>query len=176
MEQLVKELFEKTPKCISALKTFVADVQLPHSWNSGPLFTTKLIACKCGSEELELHTAQRKISKGFFKKKEVTEHYPPIKVSCTNCKNSTIIFNPEVHGWNGEIDESLGMPQEVELMPYSSGTFKVYVNYSYQGIENYEDLVDDGVKNPEDFFDTFTVLVENQSTGGLVEVVSCECS
>ncbi|GAB1267021.1 hypothetical protein NBRC116493_02740 [Aurantivibrio infirmus] len=176
MEQLIKELFEKTPKCLSELKTSVSDVQLPRSWNSGPLFTTKLISCKCGNEELELHTAQRKASKGFFKKKEVTEYYPPVKVSCTKCNNSTTIFNPEVHGWNGETEESLGTPQEVELMPYSPGMGEVYVNYSYQGVENYEDLVEEGVKNPEDFFDTFTVLVKNSNTGGLVEVVSCECA
>ncbi len=50
------------------------------------------------------------------------------------------------------------------------------MNYSYQGAENYEDLVDEGVDNPEDFFDTFTVLVENADTNGLVEVVSSECA
>lgn len=34
---------------------------------------------------------------------------------------------------------------------------EVFVNYSYQGLENYEDWME-GIKTPEDYFDTFSSI------------------
>ena len=58
-------------------------------------------------------------------------------------------------------------------MASSPGT--VIVVYSYQGIENYEDLIEGGAANPENFFDTFAVYFAEQG-GAHREIVSYECA
>ncbi|GHA03170.1 hypothetical protein GCM10008090_10180 [Arenicella chitinivorans] len=176
MEQIIKSLLEKTPDCLTGFKVSVSDIKLPRSWNTGLLFTTKQLSCKCGNQELELNTNQQVRVSGFFKKREKTELFPPVKVSCPNCGYAATIFDPQIHGWNGQIEDHSCESENSNLSPHPESPAKVFANYSYQGVENYEGLIADGVANPEDYFDTFTVLIVEPKTGNVVEVLSSECA
>jgi len=78
-----------------------------------------------------------------------------------------------MHGWGGEQGESASRVGENPPELFRTTPGNVYINYSYQNGENYQDLIDDGCTNPEDFFDTFTIYFRSDS---LIEVVSYECA
>lgn len=93
----------------------------------------------------------------------------------TKCRVRKLLFDPRIHGYDGENDGCASITGEGEPIEFSKDVGTVIVNYSYQGIENYEELISDGVKNPQDYFDTFTAYFARKG-GRPIDVVSYECA
>ena len=100
----------------------------------------------------------------------------PVFVACEHCAQTELLFDASIHGWDGMVS-----PGEERVSASTANSFKpvagtVIVNYSYQGIENYEELLDDGVPNPEDYFDTLSIYFIDPSDGVCEPIASFECA
>lgn len=177
MEQIIEELKKRKPSFVSSFEIEeVSNSILPKKWNKSDLFTTKNISCTCGQKQQFLLSSQSKETKGLFKKKEVTTHLAPIQIKCGACNKITLLLNPEIHGWSGEFRESAALIGSDEPQMYSTEPGDVYVNYSYQGVENYQDLIEDNIPKPENYFDTVTIYFKPAGSDSLDEVVSYVCT
>ena len=166
MASIVSELKQRTPKFLSNFIADISDVNLPDDWNSGDEFVTRQVKCKCGNENLILiATKENDDPKSFL--------LDPIFAICPSCSSRELLFSSIKHGYDGEYghlgtDELQGVEVQFKEEPG-----KVYVNYSYQDEENYEDLAGEGIQNGEDYFDTLTVYF---GTDEIIQVQSFECA
>ncbi len=177
MEGQIEDLKLKKPKFLSAFETeILSNSILPSKWNQSEFFITKNVFCCCGQKQQHLLSTPIIETKGLFKKREVLNHLAPIHIRCSVCNKTNLLLNPEVHGWSGEFKESAAMIGEGEPQLYSDSTGEVIVNYSYQGSENYQQLIEENISNPEDCFDTVTIYFKPAGTSKLQEVVSYVCS
>ncbi|MFD2095003.1 hypothetical protein ACFSJ3_03340 [Corallincola platygyrae] len=94
---------------------------------------------------------------GFFRKKTIASYWAPAYLKCPECGAEKLIFDPRKHGWDGEMGEDCSITEQGQLTSFSDTPGKVYVCCTFQGAENYEELVSEGVKNPQDYFDTFSL-------------------
>lgn len=176
MNSILEQIKEQIPRCLTPFDKQEYLGKLPTSWNLGEAFISQKVSCKCGSENFFLLTHELREKKGFFRKKEVITKHPPVYLHCSNCGLKEELFNPEIHGWNGEFDDSPPVLTENGAVMFSENVGEIVVNYSYQGLENYEEMIDDpDINNPEDYFDTFTIYFR-ENNGELLEVTSCECA
>ena len=162
----------------SSLKTFVAvdtAVELPAR-NAGPEFVTKEIRCGCGCAEFYMRSVARTESKGLFKKRHVTRHDPPFYLCCAGCRRIALLFDPAIHGWNGQMPGASASEIDEGSLSLTPDEGNVVVNYSYQSSDNYEELAEEGIENAEDYFDTFTIYFRPIGQGDLREVGSYECA
>ncbi len=175
MEKLIDKLKQKTPRF---LLEYTADIihnsTIPNNWNQGVSFVTKKLKCSCGSSDFKLLTTPLIEIKGFFKKKKVITHLAPIHSECTDCNKSTLLLNPITHGWSGEFNDSASMIGSGNPQLYSVSKGSILVNYSYQNEENYEELLEEKIEMPEDYFDTVTVYFKPKYSNTIEEVVSYE--
>jgi hypothetical protein len=154
-----------TPRCLAEFQTQEASAEFAGSRYSKSHFVTKRVACVCGSQELELLACRT----------DDGDYLAPISAQCPKCASQHLLFNPAIHGWDGESGASASRVSNREAIPVAATPGSVIVVYSYQGLENYEDLIAEGVANPEDFFDTFAVYFgvgDREPT----QVVSYECA
>ena len=163
-ENILNKFIRKQPKCLSNFNIVDIPTDIKDDWAQGPEFLSKLIKCKCGEEALNVYASSNE---------EML--LAPIYLECPKCSAKHLIFDPGIHGWDGEIGENASMIGESEPQLVNTTPQRVIVDYSYQGPENYAELIADGIKNPEDYFDVFVVSTANDS-GELKEVVSYECS
>ena len=176
MQLIIQQLKVKKPSFLSSFE--IGDVSnsiLPNKWNQGESFVTKNISCLCGQKQFFLLTSQFKETVGLFKKKEVINHLAPVQTKCSECERTCFLFNPEIHGWSGEFNISAAQIGKDEPQLYSSASGEIFVNYSYQGEENYQDLIEDNISNLEDYFDTVSIYFKRAGSALLEEVVSYEC-
>jgi hypothetical protein len=173
---VVEQLKARTPKGLQNFRASIDNVALPDTWSAGLLFVTKAIRCTCGAIDLQLKTLQRTETKGLFKKRVVVTHAAPIHLSCPACSRSALLFDPAIHGWNGQEPGSSPSPVDEASLTLAPERGNVFVNYSYQSPEEYAELVAEGVGNAEDYFDTFTVYFRPAGEQGLVQVASYECA
>ena len=127
----------------SSLKTFVAvdaAVELPARWNTGPEFVTKEIRCGCGCAEFYMRSVARTESRGLFKKRHVTHYDPPFYLSCAGCRRMALLFDPAIHGWDGQMPGASASEIDEGSLSLTPDRGTVVVNYSYQGSDNYEEL------------------------------------
>ena len=99
----------------------------------------------------------------------------PIYLECPICLTKSLIFNPAIHGWDGENGDNASLVGKNEPQKINDSPRRVIVDYSFQDPESYAELMDDGIENPEDYFDVFIVNTVN-TAGELEEVVSYECA
>ncbi len=155
--------YNKKPGCFKSFN--LVDAQdVKTGWVTGSEFLSKYVICKCGNGALNIYAS-------FGNDMNLA----PLVVECPICGVKEEIFNPEIHGWDGENGDNCSSVGESEpkLLPVSPT--RLVTEYSYQGAENYEDLIEEGVVNPEDYFDTFALYSVSDS-GKLSEVVSYECA
>lgn len=163
MTQSSFSFLSKKPSCLKGFRIQeISDVK--SNWVTGPEFKCKLVKCQCGNSELKIYASY-----------ENGMHLAPIILECTNCDTKEVIFNPEIHGWDGQNGDDCSMVGTGEPELFVEDPTKVVIEYSYQGLENYEELIEDGIGNPEDYFDVFSVYICNDK-GELKEVVSYECA
>lgn len=164
----IKNIFEKfkdeKPRCLEGFDIEDCPGEVANSWLQGPEFLSKLVKCKCGESELYVYASSND---------EML--LAPIYLECPKCLTKDLIFDPTIHGWDGENGDSASLVGGKEPKKINSTPRRIIVNYSFQGEENYADLMDDGIKNPQDYFDVFIINTLNVS-GELEEVVSYECA
>lgn len=175
MYSTLEKILARPPSLLEKFRV-IGSAPAPEDWNSGPEFATRQIGCICGSEHLQVATLQRSETKGIFRKKQIITYIPPVYVSCPACSRRELLFDAAVHGWDGQAPGERQASDSSNLVPYKDSSGSVLVNYSYQGIENYEDLLEDGTENPQDYFDTFTVYFREKDARALEQVISCECA
>lgn len=164
VENILNKFIHKKPKCLNNFDIEDTAPDIKNNWVQGPEFLSKLIKCKCGEKDLSVYASSNK---------EML--LAPIYVECPKCFSKYLIFDPTIHGWDGEIGENASIVGETEPQLVNITPRKVIIDYSYQGPDNYTELMEDGIKNPEDYFDVFIVSTVND-LGKLEEVVSYECS
>lgn len=175
MNPVLEVLRSKRLSCLSQFELTPFGEPLPTSWNTGDSFITNKISCACGSTVGRLLVNQLKETKGFFKKKITYQNISPVYFECSKCNSKDLLFSSYIHGWNGELEK--GLTPNVDSAVYvSDNGGNVIVNYSYQGIENYEELLEDKeISNPQDYFDTFSIYFKD-SSGLIIEVTTDECA
>ena len=164
IDNVLNKFARKKPRCLNYFDIEEAPSDIKNNWVQGPEFLSKLIKCKCGETALNVYASSSK---------EML--LAPIFIECPKCLSKHLIFDPTVHGWDGENGDDVSLVGENEPRLVNNIPRRVIVDYSYQGPDNYAELIEGGIKNPEDYFDVFIVSTVNDS-GGLEEVVSYECS
>jgi hypothetical protein len=159
------KLKSATPRCLAEFQTQEVGPDFADSRYSRSHFVIKSVSCMCGSKKLGLLACRS----------EEGDYLAPLDAQCPKCSSRRLFFDPAIHGWDGESGASASRAsnQEATLVAASPGS--LIVVYSYQGLENYEDLIAEGVSNPEDFFDTFAVYF-GAGDRKPTQVVSYECA
>lgn len=157
------DFLSKKPRCFKSFNIENA-TDIKSNWVSGTEFLSKCLSCACGNKLLNVYAS---LDGGI--------NLAPILLECAICEVKEEIFNPEVHGWDGENGGHCSMVGKSEPRLVNSLPSKIVAEYSYQGLENYEELIQDGIHNPEDYFDVFSIYTCDED-GKLTEVVSYECA
>lgn len=158
-----KKFINRKPACFKSFNLLEAK-DVKSNWASAPEFISRYVACACGNTLLNVYASYGN-----------KMHLAPVELECPTCMNRTEIFNPTKHGWDGENGDCCSLVGESEPKLFNRTPGKVVVEYSYQGEENYEELINDGIKNPEDYFDVFALYAVSEK-GKLDEVISYECA
>lgn len=163
-KNILNKFINKKPRCLEGYNIKDSPPEIINTWLQGPEFLSKLLKCKCGEEKLYVYASSNN---------EVL--LAPIYLECPKCLTKNLIFNPSIHGWDGENGDNTSIIGENEPHKVNKLPRRVIVDYSFQGPDSYADLINDGTKNPEDYFDVFIISTQNES-GKLEEVVSYECA
>jgi hypothetical protein len=175
MADLRRSLLDSKPTCLSKFNTKLVDLALPNQLKNRPEFIRQSLACLCGNELLSLEASETKELKGVCTKHEISSVAPPIYVSCPVCKRYSLLFDPFLHGWKGEKGQYIESEEVYKLFRCTDQPGEVFVNYSYQNIDDYQTLFDEGIKNPQDYFDNFTVLYQRSSNEPIRQIFTCMC-
>jgi hypothetical protein len=175
MDTLLETLLSKTPKCLARFEIKNANLSLPTQLQNESHFITKSLSCSCGNEHLYLETARRKELKGVCRQDEIITAIPPVYAGCEQCGRLTLLFDPHIHGWNAETNEPDDSEDALRLMKCTPRSGAVYVTYSYRDVKKYRVLATTGIANPEDYFDTFTVLFRERASEKLREILFSDC-
>lgn len=181
MSDLLKTLTAKKPSCFKDFELVHTDDRSTSVMPFKPEFVHVMLHCPCGSEYfyVSAHKYEDTINLFFFKKTRVL-FLGPVYLECAGCGKESLSFDPFRHGWNSEGDhltgyKPRGLDDELELTRCYDKPGKVAVCYSYQGILNYEDLIEEGIQNPQDFFDTFELTFCIKGTTKYLNITSDEC-
>ena len=175
MKNFADLLLEKKPDCISKFNTSRVDRHLSYKMAENFSSAIHSINCFCGNANLYLKAAQHKQLKGVCSKSEVIAFKPPVYVNCLDCSQTTLLFDPEIHGWQAEQNLWPVTENALILVKCIPQPVRVYVNYTYHNTEGYKVLLDQGVANIEDYFDSFTVFYSRSPDDELIEIISCQC-
>jgi hypothetical protein len=175
MADLIRSLLDSKPTCLSKFNTKKMDLDLPGRLKSSPEFISQSLTCLCGNELLSLEASETRELKGVCTKHEVSSVVPPIYVSCKMCKRYSLLFDPFIYGWKGEKGQYIESEEVYKIFRCTDQPGKVFVNYSYQNMDDYQTLLDEGIKKPQDYFDTFTVLYQRASREPIRQVLTCLC-
>lgn len=160
---IYNEFINRKPACFKSFNLVDAK-DVKSNWVTGPEFVSKYIACACGNILLNIYASYGN-----------KMYLAPIELECPQCMNRAEIFNPTEHGWDGENGDCCSLVGETEPKLFNKSPIRVLVEYSYQGVENYEELINDGINNPEDYFDVFALYAVSDN-GKPDEVISYECA
>lgn len=165
MSNVYQKFTSRKPSCFSSFNLIECSADIASNWMQGPEFITRQIVCDCSSENLDILASS-----------DGDQLLAPIVASCPNCQKSETLFDPRKHGWDAqEGGDCYSLVGESEPKKVNGSACTVIVNYSYQGEENYNDLLEDDVENPEDYFDVIFFHYINEK-GSIKEVVSYECA
>ncbi len=164
MNNILENFIHKKPRCLKSFEIEDLPKGINTNWSDGPEFLSKLVKCKCGNNVFNVYASSNE---------EMT--LAPVYLECPNCLTKDLIFDPTIHGWDGENGDCASLVGEKEPQKLYDSPRKVIIDYSYQGVDSYAELIDDGIENPEDYFDVFIINTLSES-GKLEEVVSYECA
>lgn len=139
-------------------------------------FVAFTLTCKCGNRSLVPAATPVDSNHQKVPLESAAMLLAPVVVSCPECGNSSIVFDPRVHGWDGQIGESASAIGDDDPSPCFSTGGLIQVDVSYQGEESYSNLAADGVQNLEDYFDTISISIRPDGSDEWQEVVSYECA
>ncbi|MCV6620413.1 MAG: hypothetical protein OIF51_01515 [Cellvibrionaceae bacterium] len=177
MEFDINSLKYKQLKILSKFEASECSYESVGLRNDNNCFYLKNVSCKCGNNLLRvITTITKKTKKGLFKSKETIEYLAPIHLECSKCQTGNLLFDPQVHGWDGESGNSASLTGEDGELIFNDTPARIYVELSYQGEENYGELAEDGIANIQDYFDTFGLYVLPKEATKAIEVVSYECA
>lgn len=154
------DFLEKKPRCFGDFE--LVDPEIGDK--SADYFVRKFVVCKCGSDILSIHSSY---GSGMY--------LAPILLECPQCTHKALVFDPEMHGWDGENGDNCSMVGSAEPSRWPESPSRVMVEFSFQGIENYQDLQDAGVENVEDYFDTFNLYAIDPD-GNIAQSIDYECA
>jgi hypothetical protein len=176
MDKSLATRFATAPGCTANFMTSEVSVTLPSQQPAGSHCTTRSIKCICGNDNLNLEAARRKDLRGTCRQEEITTPIPPIYVSCLNCQRYTLLFDPLIHGWLAQTNKDDESDNALRLTRCTTHPGKVYVCFIYQNEARYAQLAAAGIKNIEDYFDRFEVLVSNSGGDNLKQLLSHDCT
>lgn len=153
------DFMEKQPRCFGEFKL----LKFQES-NLGNEFISRNVVCTCGNKKLNIYASL-----------ENELYLAPVILECPACGHKEQIFNPDIHGWDGENGDNCSMKSTEEPKVLPNSPKKVMVEYSYQGLENYEGLAKEGITNLEDYFDTFNLCGVDEN-GATHESIDYECA
>ena len=156
--ELIDKLLSSTPRCLKVFETSDSEEIIKEKFHLTKEFTSRKITCGCGNSDLLLQAYKTSETKGFFKKTKEDSFWAPGFIVCPKCEKRTLVFDPRKHGWDGEMGENCLIVEEGELVTVKQDADNIYVYFSYQNPENYEDFEPDGIKNSEDYFDMFGIV------------------
>lgn len=175
MNTLIDSLSSKTPSAFTKFTSSIVNTDLLNTKNTGTDYVTRQIACICGNKLLHLKTVQKKELRGVCSKSIFTSVAPPIYVVCSTCQRTTLLFDPVIHGWNGELERIPDQDSALSLYRFRESPGNIYVQYSYRNPEKYSAIRDNGVEDIENYFDSFTLLYSDSRGEHINELFSQAC-
>lgn len=175
MSITLTDLKSKTPRCLSGFIVSDPNKEIISKISNDEEFVIKQISCSCGNKHLNIITTKQ-LNINTNNKKENDYYYAPIYLNCPSCSLENLLFNPQQHGWDGENGDSTEIIGEGNKITFNDKKGSILVEYSYQDIDSYDELVNDGIENPEDYFETFNVYFVENGSNSLVDVVNYECA
>ena len=166
---------QKIPDCLTQFEITASNWSQPEA-QGGALSIERSIRCPCGNENLVLQAAQRKELRGVCSKSEIIRFKPPVYVICPACSRTTLLFDPEIHGWNGESGLVRGVESTFTLAKCIPQPGRVRVVITYKDFSVYGQLLEKGVVNIQDYFDSFTLCYFNSADGNFIQVISHSCA
>lgn len=163
MSDIYDKFIDREPHCFGTF-ILVDAVNAQSDWAVSKEFLSKLIQCSCGNQKLHVLTSHNE-----------KINLAPIILACPVCEKREEIFSPDKHGWDGQNGDNCAKIGSLEPQLINDTASRIVVEYSYQGIENYEDLIEDDIENPEDYFDVFNLFLMDEA-GNLEEIVCYECA
>lgn len=115
------------------------------------------LRCPCGVEAFFLKGAQVKEWRGVCTRTAFIDVRPPFYTVCSGCARTTLLFDPEIHGWQGEQGlwpESQARALLVLAAPQAGA---VCVRFHYGEEMALEALRAQGVVNLQDYFSALEV-------------------
>ena len=129
------------------------------------------VTCKCGSSTFRVS--------GYTNTELPTHLLGPLSTECEPCRTRNLLFDPLVHGYDGEIQmgRSFAIDEKARgfVCPWCSGsTFALLPTFSYE-LES-DDLDAQQSAHAQDFFDWFKLTVQCQGCNHACTAAECECA
>ena len=169
---IYQEIKSATPRFLKSFKA--EDIAAPDKNFDGEEFVSKRIICGCGGIKFQIFGYNLEISKGLIFKSKSLIPIPPVYLSCEKCKSLQLLFDPTTDGNDGEISSNCNAVGSGTPVALTKDFSTVAVTYTYQGIENYIELKNEGTANIENYFDTIAIFSINENSVNCV--VECECA
>ena len=170
----IDKILSKDPAIIQGYKSATSNALSDSTKFSSPAFVVKSVGCVCGSDLMYLELVQKKHLLGVCVKSTVVEYQPPVYTVCAACKRSRILFDAVIHGWRGEAglvkDESMQ-----RLVKHGLKPGRVVVAYSYSKASDYDTLLENGIDDLENYFDSFSIFYSLGNAADFSEIISVQC-
>jgi hypothetical protein len=159
-------MINHAPTCIVNIKTdAINEARNSIQSDFGDNTTVFGIKCNCGNDKVRII---------------ISESNGHVHISCPKCSNTTEIFNPSVHGYEGALGLREKDANEDEAESYicqncNSTEFVIATGYQYAGETDVLEDDDLDVK-PEDLFGTYIVCVKCVKCGEIEIIYNFECA
>lgn len=157
---------DTAPRCLGGRTAMAPDVlRQALASQYGPNATVFSPVCSCGETGLAVAAAPQ---------------LGPVRISCPTCTSTRVIFDPRVHGYEGELglDKELSVEPEHPFACPSCGaaTFDVAACFQYSGEDEVLEGDDAPDIAPRDLFGWAAFGVRCKNCGVMAQVADVECA
>jgi hypothetical protein len=165
---LVELAWREPPRCLAGFRAVPLKRPLRGMERSSELAYFEL-NCRCGGEHL--------FALGYLEDDDL--FLGPLAAECATCSVVTELMNPEVHGYNGEIDSNSTMVGEGPRRRYpcpgcGEEGMRLFPWFIYRDERDEEWL--ESERPRQDYFGAFGLHGECRRCGRLCDVTSFECA
>ncbi|WP_018146634.1 hypothetical protein [Henriciella marina] len=160
------------PRILSGLEKFLVDSAIGQGGHGEALGTSFELGCVCGSARLKIEAAKTEW-------KGESLFVVPVRLECASCRKVVEFFDPELHGYDGELGHNKHLNNEARPQLSSVETVdtsQLVASFFYMDDLFCDDFPVDGASvAKEDLFSWFA-LFERRCDGKAVLLIEEECA
>jgi len=176
---VAKEATTTPPNCLHGFTYHVIEPEIDSEDEISESVEFELSCKHCGSDQFYIggFVVDLEAGKSFFgKRKYETVLAPPHRLKCSHCDHTSVLLDPNVHGYEASIGEEstchTGTPGEDEE-EFTEEALSVHISFSYSDSEeNEEELRAEAaqiVKPVSNLFDEATIAGYDEEGDAIVE-------